>query len=69
MKQCLRISFEGNIDKAPNGTFTGEGKKEKHTGGLFTLNTDPSSELSTPSNVTKKLYFEHSVNALKNLIF
>lgn len=52
----MRVSFEGYIDKAPNGLFAGEDKKEGHTGEWFTLNTDPSSELNSPFNVTKKIY-------------
>lgn len=53
------LVFEGYIDQAPNGLFAGEGKKEGHTVEWFILNTDPSSELSSPLNVTKKICIEH----------
>lgn len=73
----MRARFEGYIDKAPNDLFAGEGEKEGHAGGWFTLNTDPSSEMSSPFNVTKRyvlsIWVAHictnAVSALENLIF
>lgn len=55
----MQISFEEYIDKTPNGLFPREGWKEGHTGGGFTLNADPGSELSSPFSVTKKICIEY----------